>query len=326
MLSENVQRQKDVLTYFFSLWWVISLGSWNLIQWPTLEKQLVQLYLKTIPWFSQCEYMCAGTCSNMCASAHTHTHMREPSMARAWPMSYASLWAGRGWPQTHWSGGCCWAEEALVVACSGLNPLRTQRFWFRTGWEAFRCHVSLPVTGTSHLPFLFIYESLFWQADGTPFPSKSLSTSRLSFSHFWRKWLSHIESHFKLCVQTAHQTGGSLRLEGTQSTGTRTPPSVITCIYTHSSHSRTRNPLLHAGLVGIPSSVEEKARTCLSPIPAHVTLFSRPVLVPPPAAPSCKSRKTNQTGSPASPLSSGILPKTSSSSLIYQPVILIFLF
>ena len=57
--------------------------------------------------------------------------------------------------------------------------------------------------------------------------------------------------------------------------------------------------------------------------PHHCYVFHSQVLSPPPSGSPLPHRHVVQW--PASPLSSGILPKTSSSSFIYQPVILIFL-
>lgn len=135
------------------------------------------------------------------------------------------------------------------------------------------------------------------------------------------------ESHRKslLCVQTEPTRWEAAKTEGKQNTCTCTPSQYNQSCTAHKPISETHS--LHAGLVGIPvPSVEEKALKCLSCLyhcPCHHSPpcpRSHPQLHPP-----HKSCKTNQTGSLASLLSSGILPKTSSSSFIYQPVILIFL-
>lgn len=273
--------------------------------------------------------MCAGTCSNICVCvrARSHTCTRTPAWPEACPMfPTVSLPVSR---KRTASNPLVWGllqsrEEAWLWPVLALSSQDPKCFGLEPGWEACPCHVSLPVTVTSHLPLsLFIYESLFWQADGTPFPSKSLSTSRLSFSHFWRKWRV-TQKVTALCADSA--PGGRQPRQRERRALALAPHPVWSQPHTHVQLTAApETHSLHAGLVGIPRSVEEKARTCLSPLYPRLCHQSPPrPRSHPQLHPPCKSRKTNQTGSPASPLSSGILPKTSSSSLIYQPVILIF--
>ena len=136
---------------------------------------------------------------------------------------------------------------------------------------------------------------------------------------------SHIESHCCVCRQSP-PAGRQPRRRKRRAPARHPSQCNHSYMYMHSSQATPETHSLHAGLAGIPSSVEEKALKCLS------CLYHRPCHHSPPCPrshpqlhPPHKSRKTNQTGSPASPLSSGILPKISSSSFIYQPVILIFL-
>lgn len=49
----------QLVALFCFPWRVITLGSWNLVQWPTLEKRLKAALPQTIPW-----------------CLHTHTHTR----------------------------------------------------------------------------------------------------------------------------------------------------------------------------------------------------------------------------------------------------------
>lgn len=128
------------------------------------------------------------------------------------------------------------------MACFGSVLSGPKALWFRARVR------SLPVS---------CFSPCHWDLTSPPFPfylRKFILTSRWNTIPFkvpinlqafvfslLEEMTSHTESHCCVCRQPTRREAAET--EGTQSTGTRTPPSVITAAYTRTAHSRTRNPL-----------------------------------------------------------------------------------
>lgn len=161
--------------------------------------------------------------------------------------------------------------------------------WFRAGDRSLPvscfspCHCDL-----TSPPSPFYLWKFFLTSRRTTIPFKvAINLQGFVFS-LPEEMTSHVESHCSVCRQSPPD-GRRPRRRESRTPAHAPPPKIIRAAHIRTAHKPTpETHSLHAGLVGIPSSLSGRKGTEMSVLPLSLSMSPQPSLssISPPAAPS----------------------------------------